>query len=121
MRAKPRPLRRTSTTPSSLARKAVEREVVAPELEGVGALALGPGERGVELGLVVRVEPQRPVFGVGDVGGPPLRHRFELVQFPCTHACSFRRGAARAGAAHPPVRPPRTSRPGRAPVASPSR
>ena len=106
MRAKPRPLSRTSTTPSSFAARPSSGKSSRPELERVAALRLGRGQRGVELGVVLRLETQRPRLGVGHVGGPPLGRRLQLVQFPRRHASrssSCRRRPVR-------VRPARAAR-----------
>ena len=83
----------------------VEGEVVACELQRIGTLVLGHGERDVELAVVVGAQAQCPGLGIGDVGGPPLGRRLQLVQ---------------GGGLHE-ARPARTRRPGSAPVGSPSR
>ena len=80
MRAKPRPFSRVSTTLVELRRQPVEGEVVALEFQGVGALALGHGQGGIELGVVGGAQAQCPGVRVGDVAGPPLRRRLQLVQ-----------------------------------------
>ena len=90
--------------------QAVEREVLAPELEGVGALLLRRGQRGVELGVVGRAQPQRPRLRVGDVGRPPLGRRLELVHVTGVHVGSSRPARRRAlsprpGRAAPAARP----------------
>ncbi len=90
--------------------EALEGEVVSAQLERVAALRLGHLEGRVELGVVLGLEMQRPRLRVGHVGGPPLGRRLQLVQFARRHAVSF-----------PFPEPPRTSRPGSAPVGSPSR
>ena len=94
----------------------IEREVVAVELQRVGALLLRRREGGMELGLVVGGQAQRPLGGIGDVGGPPLGCGLELVQCRVGLHAGLLSSAA-AGVS----RPPRTRRPGRAPVGSPSR
>jgi hypothetical protein len=79
MRTKPRPSI-SSSSALELGRQRVEGEVLAAQLEGIGALGLGHRQRGVELVVVGLAEAQRPRLGVGDVGRPPLAGGLELAQ-----------------------------------------
>ena len=87
----------------------VEREVLAPELEGIGALDLRRRQCGVELFVVVPVQPERPRLRVGDIGGPPFGRWLQLVHVGGIHVSSSRSQLVA-----------RTRRPGSAPVGSPS-
>ena len=62
-----------------LGRQLAQREVVPPQLQGVGALGFGRQQGRIEL-VVLCAQPERPRLGFGDVGRPPFRRRFELVE-----------------------------------------
>ena len=105
-----------------LGRQLAQREVVPPELQGVGALGFGRQQRRIELRVVLCAQPERPRLGFRDVGRPPFRLRFELVEIDesvsvcvsiCVSMCgSFRlsrprsrRGAGRRGPGDRVARP----------------
>ena len=113
MRAKPRPSRRTSTTPSSLVARPSSGKSSRSSSSGSVLFALAVASAASSSAGPL-VEAQGPRLRLGDVGRSPLRRRFEHVELDRVHVVSSRpqRAAGRAAADQPPGQ-----RAGRLPVA----